>query len=369
MKKTLDEFCKENGREDLLAQWDAGANSPLTPAGITYGSGKKVWWRCEKGHAWQASVNSRSHGCGCPVCAGRAALPGENDLATAQPALAAQWHPTKNLPLTPAQVTQSSHQLVWWQCAKGHEWRAAVKSRAGGNGCPVCAGRRLLPGENDLATLSPALAAQWHTEKNGSLTPRQVRAFAVRRVWWRCPKGHEWQARIKDRMAGTGCPVCAGQKVVAGINDLQSSAPALVAQWHPTKNLPLTPQQVALSSNRRVWWQCSLGHTWQASVCARTRELTGCPYCTNRKVLAGFNDLATTDPEIARQWHPTLNGALTPEQVTTGSRKKVWWICPEGHVWKTVVYARTGPNHTGCPVCAGTVSQRRRQYETAAGWG
>lgn len=290
MRKTLDEFCAENNRTELLRQWDAEANDPVTPKTITYGSNRKVWWQCEK----------------------------------------------------------------------GHRWAAVVKSRTAGSGCPVCAGRMLLTGENDLATVRPDLAGEWHPEKNGAMKPEQVMAVTTRRVWWRCQAGHEWQARVKDRTEGSGCPVCCGQRVIPGINDLGSSYPAIAAQWHPVRNGRLRPQEVSVSSNKRVWWQCEMGHQWQANVYARTREQTGCPYCTNRKVLAGFNDLATLEPKIASQWHPELNGTLAPEQVTVGSKKKVWWICPEGHVWKTVVYARTGPKRTGCPVCAGNVSRKKR---------
>ena len=64
----------------------------------------------------------------------------------------------------------------------------------------------------------------------------------------------------------------------------------------------------------------------------------------------------TLEPEIAAEWHPTLNGALTPGMVTDGSRKKVWWQCSMGHVWKSVIYPRTGAQQCGCPVCAGKVS-------------
>ena len=80
--------------------------------------------------------------------------------------------------------------------------------------------------------------------------------------------------------------------------------------------------------------------------------------------MAGFNDLATTHPKIAAQWHSGLNGQLTPQMVTAGSHKKVWWICVEDHVWKAVVYSRTGKQQRGCPVCAGTVNGKRRiRYE------
>lgn len=363
MKKTLYEYCTENNKRDLLLEWDELANGEISPQTITYGSGKKVWWRCEKGHTWQASVNSRSHGCGCPVCSGKIVLRGDNDIATEFPELALQWNYEKNAPLMPSQVMGGSHRLVWWRCEKGHEWRATVKSRAEGCGCPVCAGRKLLVGENDLTSVRPDLAAEWHPKKNGTLTPDKVIAFTTRRVWWLCERGHEWQARVKDRMDGTGCPVCSGQKVAEGVNDLESGYPLIAAQWHSVKNGVLTPRQVSASSNRRIWWRCEKGHEWQASVYSRTQMQTGCPYCTNRKVLAGFNDLATVEPEIARQWHPTLNESLTPEQVTAGSRKRAWWICSEGHVWKTVIYARTGEKKTGCPFCAGNVRKKNYKYK------
>ena len=73
----------------------------------------------------------------------------------------------------------------------------------------------------------------------------------------------------------------------------------------------------------------------------------------------------TGGTELLRQWHPTLNGTLTPQMVTVGSHKKVWWQCPEGHVWKAVVYARAGPGKSGCPVCAGIVrSERQDRYRS-----
>ena len=124
------------------------------------------------------------------------------------------------------------------------------------------------------------------------------------------------------------------------------------------RTAPCVPQQVTPNSNRRVWWRCSLGHEWQAVVAARTSNGSGCPYCAGRKVLAGFNDLATREPLLAKQWHPKLNGSLTPEMVTPGSHRKVWWQCPDGHVWRAVIYSRSGAHVSGCPICAGRDSKR-----------
>ncbi len=148
---------------------------------------------------------------------------------------------------------------------------------------------------------------------------------------------------------------------------MASAFPDIAAQWHPAKNGSLTPRCCAPASNRRVWWLCPLGHEYQAAVGARTVSGSDCPYCTGRKVLKGFNDLAAVEPKIAAQWHPTLNGALTPEAVTAGSARKVWWQCADGHVWKAVIYSRTGKEKCGCPVCAGRFNRARQlRYKAAA---
>lgn len=213
-----------------------------------------------------------------------------------------------------------------------------------------------------------ALLQQWHPAKNVPLTPHDVTYGSKQKVWWQCGKGHEWQAIILSRTnGGTGCPVCAGKVVLPGENDLASRFPSIAAQWHPTRNGDLTPEQLTPHSNRKVWWRCPLGHAYQAGVGARTVGGTGCPVCAGRCVLPGFNDLAALEPEIAAQWHPALNGALTAEMVTLGSHKKIWWRCSVGHIWNAVVYSRTGPQRCGCPVCARRITPDRAE-QSAAAW-
>lgn len=142
-----------------------------------------------------------------------------------------------------------------------------------------------------------------------------------------------------------------------GETDLATMFPALAEEWDTARNGKLTPDQVAAYSNRKVWWRCALGHEWQAVIASRTASRVGCPICSGRRVLAGFNDLATLQPETAAQWDDTLNGKLTPEMVTLGSHKKVWWRCGDGHVWKAAIFSRTGRQKCGCPICAGKLRQ------------
>ena len=126
---------------------------------------------------------------------------GVNDLATVNPKLAAEWSSENNGALKPQDVTKSSGRKVWWRHVltdgSVHEWQATVASRSDGHGCPFCSNIRVLPGFNDLATINPELAAEWSPLKNGVLKPSDVLSGSNRKVWWRCSKGHEWQAELR----------------------------------------------------------------------------------------------------------------------------------------------------------------------------
>ena len=188
-KKTLFDHNKI-----LVDEWHPTKNGELTPKDVTPNSGKKVWWRCEKGHEWQATVNDRSRNRGCPFCAGRKVCK-DNSLLFLKPLLAAEWHPVKNKPLKPSEVTVNSNKKVWWLCEKNHEWLEKISERSKGNNCPYCSGRRVCI-DNSLEFVNPKLAKEWHPSKNGLLKPSDVTTKSGKTVWWKCEKGHEWKAKI-----------------------------------------------------------------------------------------------------------------------------------------------------------------------------
>lgn len=277
-------------------------------------------------------------------------------LAETSPDLSQQWHPAENGSLTPKQVTPGSGRKVWWIGQCGHEWQATIVSRSRGTGCPYCTtvGRkRLLVGFNDLDSCDPELASQWHPVLNGDVTPQEVTAKSHSRAWWVCPEDdrHEWEATVKDRAFGYGCPFCTNQRVLAGYNDLATLEPEIVKEWHPTKNGDLTPQEVNRAGKQRIWWLCEVSsrHEWQSTSGDRIKGY-GCPYCSGNKVLAGYNDLATTHPEVAAEWHPTKNGKKSVTEVSKGSVTRYWWLCPEGHSFTQIPNSRT--HGRGCPYCS-----------------
>ena len=338
----------------LMAEWDydKNENEGLNPFELTLGSHETAWWKCcVCGHEWPAKIYSRCAGRGCSVCAGREVKQGYNDLATTHPKLAEEWHPTKNGDLKPVDFTKGSHDEVWWICEIGHEYKSAIYSRVAGNGCPYCAGKKVLPGYNDLATTHPKLAEEWHPTKNGNVKPTDVTYGSKNKFWWLCAKGHAYRASVQERVRGRGCSICAGKRVQKGCNYLATTHPVIAKDWHPTKNGYLNPTDVSAYSNINVWWLCNRGHEYPAFIYSRTNG-SGCPYCSNRKVWKGYNDLESVYPEIAEEWHPTKNGDLKPSEVIYGYTKKVYWLCKRcGHEWEISVKNRTGVKRSGCPRC------------------
>jgi len=276
--------CNDNSLQtldpELSKQWHPTKNGDLTPNDVTASSGKKVWWQCGKGHEWQAAIANRKKGHGCPYCSGKYVC-SDNCLQTLDPKLAKQWHPTRNGGLTPIDVTLGTNKKVWWQCEKGHEWEEAISNRTRGFGCPYCSGRRVCH-DNCLQKLNPTLSKQWHPTKNGDLTPSNVTMGSPKKVWWQCKRGHEWEAIIYDRVIGHGCPYCSGQRVCDD-NSLQTLNPELAKQWHPIRNIGLTPSDVTTGSGKKVWWQCKEGHEWEARVFDRARNGNSCPYCSSKR--------------------------------------------------------------------------------------
>ncbi len=276
-------------------------------------------------------------------------------LALARPDIAAEWHPFRNGLLIPNEVSSRINRKVWWLGACGHEWESLISSRVGqGAGCPICDGKKVLAGFNDLASKRPEVALQWHPTKNGSLTSEMVSPSSGKKVWLLGPCGHEWDAVITSRTTkNSGCPVCAGKRVLQGFNDLATLHPGIAADWHPVKNGDLKPTDVVSRSDKRIWWLGPCCHEWDVKVVDRVQYSTGCPYCRgNLRVMPGVNDLATLQPLIAGEWHPTKNGSLKPSDVREFStKKKIWWLAECGHEWQSTVAHRSGGRK--CPFCAG----------------
>jgi len=378
------------------------------PSAVFSGSTKKMRWKCKEGHIWDAAIGNRTRtgsttrkGTGCPYCANRKVLSGYNDLETFFPEIAAEaegWDPSK--------VIFGSHKKLLWKCNKGHTYHAQIRNRTTKDqGCPYCSNHKVWTGFNDLKTLFPETAK----EADG-WDPSVVNPYTNKKMTWKCREGHTWEASGNNRIGkGSGCPYCSTQKVWTGFNDLQTKFPEIAAEadgWDPSQVLPgchtklswkckeghtfktepmyrtstskrgcpycsnlkawsgfndlqtkfpeiakeangWDPSQVLGGSRKKLSWKCKEGHTWNERLVSRVyKNKSGCPYCSNRELLIGFNDLQTKFPEIAKE----ANG-WDPSKVIAGHYQKMSWKCKEGHIWEARGNKRTKEGQ-GCPICA-----------------
>lgn len=189
----------------LVAEWDEVKNK-LSADQISYSSDKKFWWKCGYGHKWQATVKNRYRGTGCPDCSKEKRCL-EYNFVIRYPDLIKEWHPEKNHPLTPNDVTRKNSKKIWWRCEKNHVWQGSVRSRIKGTGCSVCMGREGSP-EYNFGLSYPHLIPEWDNEKNAPLTPYIITPKSSKKIWWKCQKRHSWQATAYTRSKGHNCPKC-----------------------------------------------------------------------------------------------------------------------------------------------------------------
>lgn len=360
---------------EVAKEWHPKKNGGLTPADITSGSAKKVWWLCTKneGHEWAMPVADRtSQGQGCPFCANRR-VSGENNLRTV-PSLVALFDKDRN-ETTPEEVYLKSSKLFWWKCPEGsdHRWKATPQTLSGAvQPCPFCPPRiRRLSLTNSVTGWCNAngdkgrrLLDEWDHEANGERSPESLIYMNQRtKVWWKCPEGsdHRWQAPpYKRTVDGADCPFC-NLRRPSLTNNLAFVFPELVTALHPTLNGEFDPSLVSPTSHEKVWWQCPVGedHVWQATPNQMKGQLR-CGFCAGKRASI-TNSLASRFPEIAEEFDLALNAPLTPSEVTFGSKKKVWWRCSSDqmHSWHATVSSRTGVLKTGCPQCVIVPRSRR----------
>ena len=340
-------YVIDNAR--LMSEWDWEKNNELgfDPNKLTYGSGKKVWWKCNHRHEWQATIDNRRKGSQCPYCSGRLAIEGQSDLATTHPEIALEWHPTKNENLFPTKISIGSHKKVWWKCAQGHEWSAKIYSRKI-SGCPICTGekrtsfpeqaiyfymqqitiaynRYMLKPKTEIDVFLPELkigieydGAYFHSSEEANLrenrknTELSLQGIILLRI-----------KETSDRTVAKSCENIIYCKPYPDFFELKNVLNQLISRIN------------IISKN-----------TFVIDVnIERDRGKIYAQYVSDNKEAS----LQIKNPDLAAQWHPYKNERITPLMVTPSSSKRVWWLCSKGHEWQAPVYSRNNGN--GCPEC------------------
>lgn len=308
---------------------------------------------CRNGHRFSAKTamlltNVKTGTEDCPYCERREVVPGETSMAMTNPGMAQWFHPTANTPDTPDTVFGHLNQKKAWRCRDGHDFKASPlnMSNPATGGCPTCQGDILVPGVNCLPSKFPAIAAEWHPTRNYKNVD-EVAFGSNQTVWWLCSEGHEFRETVANRTRGKNCTTCktnAFKRLT-----IAQARQDWATQWHPTRNLPNTPETITVGSSEPIEWVCDSGHNFRQTPELRGRGY-GCQSCSRNKVTPGVNDAATRYPETCSEWHPVLNGSVQPCNILPGATK-YWWKCKTaGHE-----YQQSIPNRAlshGCKECS-----------------
>lgn len=216
-------------------------------------------------------------------------------------------------------------------------------------GCPYCAGRKLITGVNDFATLYPEVAFEWDYSKN-NVSPSDIFPKTNKKYYFRCPKGHSYLQSPNNKVSKNyRCPYCSGQALLTGYNDLQTVYPEIAKEWDCSKN-EKGPSDYRYGSGYKAWWVCNkCGLTYQSPINAHIKGHK-CPYCSGQKVATGKNDLQTLYPETAKEYSDKNN--IPVNLISAHSHHKVLWNCPFcGNEYAATVNHRT-LGGTECPTCS-----------------
>lgn len=306
----------------------------------------------------------------------------DKSLGELYPSIAAYKHPSVNI--NPKAIPCKSNIEIKWRCPDcGYEWSAAVAAvvnsyvRSKRTGCPRCAGKVLIKGVNDAATVDAIAANCWNSERNpDSLSDHFVNDPSIR--WWkciRCQEPFERQIYVMCRKGSIhACKTCYPkmashkrfEKVTSDGHNLRDEYPKIAQYWDYDAN-PDRPEDFTPGSEDEKYWICSeCGRSYPSRIVVRTRNggNTTCGDCGRKRggqknrinaLKDGKNSLEYLYPGLAKEWHPTKNGILKSCDVTPNYEEMVWWHCDKcKQPWERAPATRTrGKGDNGCPYCSG----------------
>ena len=324
---------------EIAKWWDYDKNDDLTPDNVTCGSQIKINWKCNQEHKYERDIKKRIKHDYCPECRSIENIK-KSRFAFKYPELLKEWDYSKNKDIDPKEITPSTKVSVWWKCKNNHEWKSLISKRIYVKDCPECNPKNYLIDYPDLIK-------ELHPTKNKDVNITLIKRASRKVLWWKCNKGHEWEKEVSGRTRGNKCPFCFG-KYVSPDNCLSRTHPEIAKEWNYEKNGDLKPEEVTFGSSKNVWWNCSNGHSYQSRISTRTLDKSNCVKCY---YFNEENALSKTHPELLKEWDYDKNKGLDPNEFTSGSCKKVFWNCKNGHTYPMIINKRTFRGDS-CPKCS-----------------
>lgn len=349
IKNNLETWCIENGRAELLEQWDYEKNKGLLPAEVSIGQTKSVYWICPKGHSYPARIDHRcSMKSGCPYCNHKKVIPGENDLAALYPEIAAEWDKDNN-DKSPSEYFPFSNKPVNWICPicrKSYVKRICDRTLSH-TGCPYCT----KPGERSTSQqeqsfvyyYSKITAVQSRARVFGKeidIYLPQINAGIEYNGEYYHSKRAKQDAEKKVYFAANGIrliTVKCGRKrenyedVIVMETPLKANPSLLELTWaikESFKLLSLSAPEIDLKRDTSEIYALYIHSIKQ-------------------------NNISTKYPDIAKEWSVKLNKGLTPDMFAYASNKTVWWTCSTCNNDYDMKISNRTLNKMNCPYCSG----------------
>ena len=400
--------------EELMKEWNYEKNKDINPYRITSGSKLKVWWICPKGHEWLSRIDHRFNGSKCIYCTNQKAVSGENDVKTTHPDLIKEWDYDKNYPQKPEDYKAGSNVKVWWKCKLGHNWQATINHRTNGSGCPKCYSEygtsfpeqaicyylskvtdvknRYKIGNQEIDIYLPEYqigfeydGKYYHNSKQ-SLKKERLKEEVLKKnnivlyrikeadknyidkmkriIYCLTDRDYSYLKYVLEKIFeiikvkinfsididNNRTDIYVQYMKTIKENSITSKYPDLLKEWDYDKNNGLSPDNLSFGSNKKVWWICKKCKSSYLSSISHKCSGTSCPYC-NGKSINETNNLKAKYPRLCKHWDYEKNNNR-PENVYFRSRKKVWWICETcGKSFSAPICSRIRAKKYDCSEC------------------
>jgi hypothetical protein len=389
---------------EIYAEIHPTINQGIDIEKLTYGSQRKLYWRCLKAkcdhHVWNSDANQRTsktrqsntrghNSSGCPWCAGKVTCPCDS-FATKYPDILALFDIEKNPGIDPYSIPPRADQRLNWKCQVAqcdcHRWDSTVYNmtagfdRSGSPPCPFCSGHKTCP-HDSFATKYPGILTLFDIENNPGIDPYSIAARSDQRLNWKCRTAqcdcHQWKAKVDDittvfnESGNPPCPFCSGHKTCPH-DSFATKYPGLLALFDIDKNPGIDPYSIPSRSAQRLNWKCLAVqcdcHRWDAIVSSMTARLDifgnpPCPFCNGRKICP-HNSFKALHPELVNEFVPELNPDLDLDKIAPGSKIEAIWRCFRNvnHANYRASFNSRSNRNSGCPTCRESHLEKAFRY-------
>lgn len=355
---------------EIAKEWNYKKNGVTTPDMISKKSGTKYWWICKYGHEWQATPHDRVDSkTGCPICS--------KIHHSSFPEQAVLFYVKKIYPNAINRYTEIFNNGMeldiyipsvkvgiefdganWHKTETEHSREREKYNMCKEKGILLLRIKEKIDNEwNDVADHIWYIQKKNKTELEIVIKALLYSIDSRENMWYR-KKMDSYPRFIEVNLEKDEKAI--REYMLPTNNSLKDLRPDIAKEWNYEKNHNLLPEMFGINSNVKVWWKCSnCNHEWETSIIHRAgKRSSGCPKCSVIKNKESFTknyikkngSLLDNNPELAKEWHPTLNGDLKPSDVTRATPRKVWWKCSKcGFEWMASPNNRS--KGVGCPEC------------------